>query len=602
MNLESVLDKYCKLEINEPRQPADPITFIESSWGLNRKLYPVQRFIVKLFYGLELEDKEKVIGFREYPSGELKKFTETEYLDHLSQIWYDGRARTNISLMTDFDNFKPFELVLICGRRGGKTHLISCITLYEVYKLICKYDPQGYYGLPEGDTIGVQIVASSEEQTSEEWTDIKSGLLLSPFFKPYIKNLADSEGKAEIYSPYDLERLKRRGDKLSQKLGSMVIQTSPCDADTIRGSGNIVVIFEELCHYKDKSKHRASRKVYDALQPSIAAFGNDGKSFVLSSPKDKDKTNKGYELYLESFSSESMLMFQIPTWEMNPKITFRFLKSVDRGRTFWQEYGARFADSTEKFLPDNERDIFMSCFRRDEKGELITVPNLVVMPGFNYYLTLDPSNKVHGYSGAIGHAENNLVFVDLIQLWYPEEFDLNAIDIEMIEDWIVDMHKKYKFKLVFFDQFESAYISQRLKKKHNIKVEVHFFTEKFNSMIYKTLIDLIETQRVSFYYHQEFVTQFLNLEKTLKPHNLISVKSKGGEEDPGDDIADAVAHLCYEIYTREILNKSKKVSTSARAKFKPSRKNILPSAPTKMFNRPTSVRRELFKGRFGLMR
>ena len=36
--------------------PADIIEFIESSWGLNIQLYPVQRVILKAHYGLALDD------------------------------------------------------------------------------------------------------------------------------------------------------------------------------------------------------------------------------------------------------------------------------------------------------------------------------------------------------------------------------------------------------------------------------------------------------------------------------------------------------------------------------------------------------------------
>ena len=35
---------------------ADIITFIESPWGLNLRLYPVQRVLLKAHYGLALDD------------------------------------------------------------------------------------------------------------------------------------------------------------------------------------------------------------------------------------------------------------------------------------------------------------------------------------------------------------------------------------------------------------------------------------------------------------------------------------------------------------------------------------------------------------------
>ena len=35
---------------------ADVLTFVESKWGLNQKLFPVQRIILKCHYGIALDD------------------------------------------------------------------------------------------------------------------------------------------------------------------------------------------------------------------------------------------------------------------------------------------------------------------------------------------------------------------------------------------------------------------------------------------------------------------------------------------------------------------------------------------------------------------
>ena len=45
---------------------ANIIEFVESSWGLKMKLFPVQKVILKAHYGLELDDTTtfKVSGWR----------------------------------------------------------------------------------------------------------------------------------------------------------------------------------------------------------------------------------------------------------------------------------------------------------------------------------------------------------------------------------------------------------------------------------------------------------------------------------------------------------------------------------------------------------
>ena len=39
----------------------DIISFAEAPWGLNLNLYPAQKFVLKCFYGMELDDKSRNI-------------------------------------------------------------------------------------------------------------------------------------------------------------------------------------------------------------------------------------------------------------------------------------------------------------------------------------------------------------------------------------------------------------------------------------------------------------------------------------------------------------------------------------------------------------
>lgn len=93
----------------------DVMTFIEAPWGLGMQLFPVQKFIVKLYYNLPLDSTVKNIVLHDaFRTKEIGRFTETEYLQYL----YD-QGRCNISKQ---DKTRR-QLVLSIGRRGGK-----CIT------------------------------------------------------------------------------------------------------------------------------------------------------------------------------------------------------------------------------------------------------------------------------------------------------------------------------------------------------------------------------------------------------------------------------------------------------------------------------------------
>lgn len=97
----------------------DIIEFVESDDGLGFKgLYPVQRFILKAFYNLELDDDNDYIRIpktwrcaQSENDSDYYHFTEQEYLEYLYQ-----NGRCNVDSI-DHDRH---ELILPIGRRSGK--------------------------------------------------------------------------------------------------------------------------------------------------------------------------------------------------------------------------------------------------------------------------------------------------------------------------------------------------------------------------------------------------------------------------------------------------------------------------------------------------
>jgi hypothetical protein len=112
------------------------IDFIERFKLLPYGLFPVQKFILKLYYNLPLDDKlpeKKRDQISITPSFRSKKrvyMTEIEYLKYLY-----SQGRCNIKEQTDEVRY---ELILVLGRRSGKSALASLIAAYELYKLIAR--------------------------------------------------------------------------------------------------------------------------------------------------------------------------------------------------------------------------------------------------------------------------------------------------------------------------------------------------------------------------------------------------------------------------------------------------------------------------------
>ena len=156
----------------------DIITFCENQRYLNLVNQKIilrlsQRIILKCFYmgsryneNLRLTDEEKqwlIDKNLPYVLSKIERFEKGEIKD------------------TDLFN----HLVLVIGRRSGKTFLCSIIAAYEAYKLLelpggC---PQEYYRLPQDNEIVILNVARSTKQAKVLFNEIASRIRRGPYFK-----------------------------------------------------------------------------------------------------------------------------------------------------------------------------------------------------------------------------------------------------------------------------------------------------------------------------------------------------------------------------------------------------------------------------------
>lgn len=120
---------------------ADIIEFIESSWGLNISLFPVQRVILKAYYGLPLDDTIQDVVVSDWRRQKFEHLTEAGYLRKL----YD-EGRSNIREVLPGQH--KTELVLSIGRRSGKCKSADSLVVTS----------QGLLELREiGDTEGPEV-------------------------------------------------------------------------------------------------------------------------------------------------------------------------------------------------------------------------------------------------------------------------------------------------------------------------------------------------------------------------------------------------------------------------------------------------------------
>ncbi len=579
---------------------ADIITFVEAKWGLNQKLYPVQRIILKAHYGIALDDnpwgldltQPVPLGHPQYDEIAAKRGSEKGFYkhrvkisdwkkenwrvmseaDYLRMCFAEGRCNTD----TVVDGHERREMVLAVGRRSGKTQIAAIVSAYETYKLIKKGDPQKYYGLPVGEPIGMISIATDKKQAGILYNKVSGYYKQCPFFNPYTAN--NTMSYARFQTPKDIERYGRYAD--DEKANATInVAFSPCRAKGLRGPGNLVIIMDELAHFNDSGQSDA-KEVYDAVTPSISAFSpkdpNDpstpmshidptipteevqveGRVLSISSPL--GKTGQFHELFMIGMgggvAGHNMFCLQAPTWEVNPTVPAseyhkHFLKDPN---VFFTEYGAEFTDKTRAWI-QNRNDL-LACVDPDHRPTTRGYPRRTHFVGLDFALAGD------GTAIAIGHVDNGQVVLDYVEEIRAGEGKYehaDRLDFDEVADWVFDLSKRFYMGAGLFDQWAGIVFEQALAKRGlNQLVSTHF-TKQLNSQLFKNFKDMMWDESLKLYdwplpkpgdgnkaTHCAYIEELFSLQAEYQT-KYVTVVEAPNAKGRHDDMSDAIVRMVW---------------------------------------------------------
>lgn len=561
--------------------------YITSPYGLDMRPFPVQRFVIKLYYHLPLETETKTIDiYDRFKEKLLFQFTEAEYLEYL---YNEGRC--NIKKQ----DHPRRELILIAGRRSGKTLFSSVFASYELYRLLSLGDPQAYYGLPPNNRIQIISVATDKDQAGLLFSELSGHISKFEYFAPYVQN--STQSFVNFRTPADIERngvtQRTQDGKFISSVGKTGIRATfkASVAKGLRGAGNIVIIMDELAHFKNKGQ-ASGKDVYDAVIPSAAAFapkdpktglsipGRPVESRIITITSPLGKVGQAYDLWSLAMAggvpAENKLCLQIPTWEMNPSVDPGFFRSQYHAdpKTFTIEYGAKFSDSSFSWW-DREEDVLACCIedlRPVERG----------IPRFPYYVGLDIGLAGDATVIAIGHTDpNGFVTLDYHEVWRAGEkwevsnphlqsvsceyaktlHQVGRIDFDSIADWILALSKRFTFASGIFDRWNGIPLEQALHKRNLLQFKSEFFTQTQASKVAQTFKTLVMDKKLRLYNHPVSpqspksppIRELLALQADyLSKYVLIVHKPK--EPKASDDFYDALSRMvftCFEERSQE---------------------------------------------------
>ena len=570
MNLSNTAKQYAhsgtKLNI---------IEFAEKSQGLGLKLFPTQKFHLKLFDKVPLDSTTKNIEIRDkFNEKPLYNLTEVEYYKFL---WDEGRISMQYD---DYWNTDLIQILLAIGRRGTKSTTISIYVAYKLYEILNQYHPQDYFKILPNDPMVVTMAALGEKNANKLFGKFAGIIRPSPFFKPYMLEEPITT-ELKIWSRYDLDHIdERKGGAHTHSITVTAVPNTP----GVRGDNNIFALMDEYAHFNSSGSSTRDKPldeaIYEALTPSVTGFKHpDGRPFgmtlIFSSPNGK-KGNfyKECKMAFEMGSENGVLAIQAPTWETNPSISPKYLKSQYRRNpmSYLQEFGAEFIDGGVNWLTDlgafyssfDKKLIPMVKYGRQEKVYFLGVDFALSNDGtaatICHYDPLyeekreDFLDEAFSYNEKLGELfeKQNFIIngkyvIDNTEVRYagqpPYEED-TVLPIDSVLNWIRDLYKSFPIQYGIYDQWSGEIIKQLVENKGITRFEMVQHNAMVNDSEAKLFSMLLHGYKLKMPYVITMAKELLNLKGHIRANHLIKVEAPEGSEFH-DDTYDSISRALY---------------------------------------------------------
>lgn len=544
----------------------DIVTFCYNNRYLNfldkgRKLFPMQEIILKSFYrGQQGNENIKLT------KDEQEQLRDTGQHDALEKYLSGELMR---------------ELILVLGRRSGKDFMCGIMAAYEAMRLleVPGGSPYRYYGIAEGNPIYIVTVANSSDQAKVLFNEIKNHCILSDYFRDKIGDIESD--KIWLLTPDDRKHNKKMEDagigNSGRTKGSVCIMSGHSNSDSLLGKGYYALLFDEVASFKETAGSSSGSRLYSALGPGTVAFQRpildksgqpirdengkvkmrlDSKIISISSPRGE----KGvfFKMYQDTPKVKTRIAYQLPTWKVNKSITYELLRSENRymnQNDFDMEFGAQFSGmGGEKFIPNDYVDFAISIGRETGLDQ-----RQFGVPGITYYAHLDPAATSHNYALVVLHVEDRIRWVekedgsrkkekvkffvvDHMKAWEP--VGKKAISVEEVDNYIIDLAKRFRFGMVSYDAWNSLSSIQRLRSK-GIPTKVTPFRKQYKMFIYSHLEHLLVSKTLALphkgLHAQDMEMELKCLKRSYGTSSGFKIEPDPEADKTTDDLADALA-------------------------------------------------------------
>lgn len=434
-----------------------------------------------------------------------------------------GLFPSQVELLRDVE--RDARLLIYCmGRRSGKTMMAALVALWS-----CLLRPDLDALVRPGERRYAVCVATSREQARILVDAARSLVEASPLLRSALEGT-------------DTDELRFRLPDGSRT----ALRAMPCSGRAVRGLPVSVVIFDEIAHFLSETEGPAvADRVYEALVPATAQFGDLARVLLISTPWGTDGLFAREFHRAQSGELAGAIARQASTAQMNPTITAEFLAAEEARdpESFQGEYMAAFLQSGAAYLD----------FDRFEMADHAGLPPEA---GTGWIAGLDPAFAGSDPFGVavVGRSvedRNRLVLGHVAGLKprrsYSQE-ERSAVTEELLEH-VSDVCRRYNARAVS-DQYLAKIVADRLSRD-GVTVRQHSMTSSTKTAIFSELRARLYGGTLEIFDDPQLVAELRRLRTkfTAGSAAIVNPRVGGSHGDMAQALALAVFEHRYGIST-----------------------------------------------------
>jgi hypothetical protein len=391
------------------------------------------------------------------------------------------------------------EAWLVCGRRAGKSFILSVIAVY----LACFKDWRRYLG--PGEVATIPIIAADRKQARVVMRYICGLLTSTPMLS---RMIADERAESVILN------------------NRVIIEVHTASYRTTRGYTIAAALLDELAFWSTSEEAaEPDKEIIAAIRPAMSTIPG---SMLLCASSPYARRGALWDAYKKHHGKDSstVLVWQASTRLMNPTIPEYVIEDAYENdpASAAAEHGAEFRTDVESYIT---REAIEACV----SVEILERPP---QRGITYSAFLDPSGgSSDSFTVAIAHRHRNIGTGDVIVLDALRELRPPFSPDSVVAEY-AHLLKTYGIFKVIGDRYAGAWPVEAFHK-YGITYEP---SAKPKSDIYRDLLPAINSKQIDLLDHNKLVNQLTSLERRTARGGRDSIDHPPGQHD---DLANAVA-------------------------------------------------------------